>query len=143
MNILRCGKDHADLWITFRAALWPEATTHENDVARILASDKMIAILVVDGSNALGFAEASLRYDYVNGCETSPVVFLEGIYVSPPHRCKGAARVLVDAVAAWGRKHGCSEFASDALLDNIDSHQMHRALGFTDVERIVVFHKKL
>nr|WP_241823604.1 GNAT family N-acetyltransferase [Sphingomonas sp. Sph1(2015)] len=50
---------------------------------------------------------------------------------------------LVAAVADWGRAQGCSEFASDAELENVDSHAMHRALGFVETERVVYFRWEL
>ena len=53
------------------------------------------------------------------------------------------ARALTEAVEAWGRTQGCTEFASDALIDNIASWHMHIALGFHEAERVVYFHKKL
>src|SRR5581483_8371774 len=93
--------------------------------------------------NVAGFAEATVRSDYVNGCASSPVVFLEGIYVEPWARRRGAARLLADAVGNWGRKNGCREFASDALIENAESHAMHRALGFEETERVVYFRKDL
>jgi aminoglycoside 6'-N-acetyltransferase I len=96
----------------------------------------------MEGKTA-GFVEAALRMDYVNGCVSSPVVFLEGIYVEPWARRQGAARSLVEAVETWGRTQGCSEFASDALLENSDSHSMHRGLGFEETERVVYFRKSL
>jgi aminoglycoside 6'-N-acetyltransferase I len=46
-------------------------------------------------------------------------------------------------VADWGRAQGCSEFASDAELENVDSHAMHRALGFVETERVVYFRWEL
>ena len=79
----------------------------------------------------------------MNGCETSPVGFLEGIYVDPAQRRQGMARALNAAAEQWARACGCSEFASDALLDNIDSHRMHAALGFAETERVVMFRKVL
>ena len=91
----------------------------------------------------VGFVEATVRNDYVNGCATSPVVFLEGVYVEPWARRQGAARALVGAAEEWGRKMDCREFASDALLENSDSHAMHRALGFEETERVVYFRKDL
>jgi aminoglycoside 6'-N-acetyltransferase I len=54
-----------------------------------------------------GFVEASLRSDYVNGTETSPVAFLEGIYVAPEHRHQGIAAQLVSAVAEGATSRGC------------------------------------
>jgi aminoglycoside 6'-N-acetyltransferase I len=71
------------------------------------------------------------------------VVFLEGIFVAPDHRKRGVAAALVEAVADWGRAKGCTEFASDALIDNLDSHAFHRAIGFAEQERVVCFSKPL
>ena len=92
---------------------------------------------------ALGVAEVSLRHDYVVGTNTSPVVFLETLYVVPAARRHGLARALVEQARAWGRARGCTEFASDALLDNAAGHAMHRALGFEETERIVCFRQSL
>ena len=91
----------------------------------------------------MGFAEATLRMDNVNGCATSPVAFLEGIYVERWARRQGVARALVGVVEQWGREMGCREFASDALLENVGSHSMHRGLGFQETERVVYFRKDL
>jgi aminoglycoside 6'-N-acetyltransferase I len=130
-----------------RQALWPEMAEEDNrnETEAMLTDDSRffvrIAMNTEDG--AAGFAEASLRRDYVNGCVISPVVFLEGIYVEPRARRRGAARALVDAVEAWARQIGCSELASDALLENDDSHSMHRGLGFEETERVVYFRKNL
>ena len=103
-----------------------------------------MAFLVRDDAGAvIAMAEATLRRDYVNGCSTSPVAFLEGIYVRPAWRRQGAARLLCRAVEAWGKEQGCREFASDALLDNAVSHRMHQALGFEERERVVCYCKTL
>jgi aminoglycoside 6'-N-acetyltransferase I len=92
---------------------------------------------------AVGFIEASVRTDYVNGTQSSPVAFLEGLYVVPEARRKGVARALVAAVERWGCDVGCSEFASDASIENQLSHTVHRALGFQETERVVFFRKRL
>ncbi|MEC5398721.1 aminoglycoside 6'-N-acetyltransferase [Uliginosibacterium sp. H1] len=91
---------------------------------------------------ALGLVEAALRHDYVNGTDSSPVVFLEGLYVTPEARRQGVAVELVAAVEEWARKRGCHELASDAALDNLTSHATHHALGFAETERVVVFFRK-
>jgi len=96
-----------------------------------------------EGSRAVGLAEAALRRDYVNGAESSPVAFLEGLYVTPAERGKGIARSLVQEVMRWARERGCTELASDALLDNTASHAVHRALGFEETERVVFFRRRL
>ncbi|HWN46542.1 MAG TPA: aminoglycoside 6'-N-acetyltransferase, partial [Steroidobacteraceae bacterium] len=91
----------------------------------------------------IGFIEGSIRSDYVNGTETSPVGFVEGVYVAPPMRRQGVARRLYDAIGDWAKARGCRELASDALLDNESSQRAHRALGFQETERVVYFTKKL
>ena len=134
-------------WREMRQALWPEMSEEENrsETEAMLADGFrfFVRIAINMEDSAAGFAEASLRRDYVNGCATSPVVFLEGIYVEPHMRRQGVAHALVSAVEAWARQMGCSELASDALLDNDDSHAMHRGLGFAETERVVYFRKDL
>jgi aminoglycoside 6'-N-acetyltransferase I len=132
-------------WVALRQALWPwSQAEHRAEVAAILNKTDAVCFLARnDASLAIGFAEATLRCDYVNGCTTTPVGFLEGIYVKEGHRRRGVARALCRAVEEWVRAHGCSELASDAFLDNDTSHRMHGALGFAETERVVYFRKLL
>jgi L-amino acid N-acyltransferase YncA len=118
-------------------------TTHRREMAALLAQPERYGQFVArraDGTPA-GFAEAAIRHDYVNGTESSPVAFVEGIYVGPSARRQGVARALVLAVEQWARARGCRELASDARLDNEASHAVHRALGFEETERVVYFRK--
>ncbi|MBS0472303.1 MAG: GNAT family N-acetyltransferase [Proteobacteria bacterium] len=143
MDIFRAGSGDIADWIALRRQLWPEAGDHAGDVARILATPERIAGFIARDGAAIGFAEAAIRHDYVNGCETSPVGFLEGIYTATDRRRRGIARALIAAVELWVRAQGCSELGSDALLDNADSHRMHAALGFAETDRVVYFRKVL
>ncbi|MFD2648507.1 aminoglycoside 6'-N-acetyltransferase [Devosia albogilva] len=147
MKIVPLTEANAAEWLELRLALWPDTSRqeHEAEITQILAAlGDTFSILAQDREGAaLGFVEASLRRDYVNGTDTSPVAFLEGIYVVPQARGRGVARALVAATETWAREQGCIEFASDALLDNVDSHAMHRALGFEETERVVFFRKVL
>jgi GNAT superfamily N-acetyltransferase len=146
--------DAAD-WLALRAALWPEAAAEnalEADVARFFVEPapklppRVEAVLVaVDPANTptiVGFVELTRRA-YSEGCDTSPVAFLEGWYVSPSYRRRGVGRLLIAAAEAWGRGQGCTEFASDALADNLDSAAAHLALGFEEVEVTRYFRKDL
>ena len=90
---------------------------------------------------SVGFAEARLRTDHVNGCDSAPVAFLEGIYVRPAWRRRGVARDLCDAIEAWAAALGCREFASDASLASGDAQRAHEALGFEEAERVVFYRK--
>jgi len=132
-------------WLALRQALWswPEAE-HRAEIEAMLANPDAVAFLARDDQEqAIGFAEATLRHDFVNGCTTSPAGFLEGIYVRESSRGHGVARALVEAVEAWTPGRGACELASDAWIDDINSHRMHEALGFSETERVVYFRKSL
>jgi aminoglycoside 6'-N-acetyltransferase I len=142
-----CTLQSLEEWAALRHALWPEAPVqeHRSEAQAMLWEQKKAAAFLVrlpDGT-AAGFAEAALRHDYVNGCSTSPVAFLEGIYVEPAHRNRGLARLLCRTVETWARRLGCREFASDVLLENTASQSMHKALGFEETERVVYYRKPL
>ena len=95
------------------------------------------------GEEAAGFAWCRLRRDYVEGTESSPVGYLEGIFVDERFRGRGHARMLVGACEAWAVSKGCSEFASDCELDNGESLAFHLACGFAEANRIICFAKRL
>ncbi|WP_042625702.1 aminoglycoside 6'-N-acetyltransferase [Burkholderia plantarii] len=133
-------------WRWLRHQLWSHASAddHLRETERLLAEpDRYTTVIAVSSrGDALGFAEAAIRHDYVNGCSTSPVLFLEGIYVAPGMRRQGIAKALCASIQQWGTLRGCSEFASDTSLDNVDSQALHRALGFEETERVVFFRKR-
>lgn len=91
----------------------------------------------------VGVALCCLRHDYVEGCETSPVGYLEGIYVEESCRLAGNARALVGQCEQWSKSMGCREFASDCELTNKASLAFHLSLGFTEENRIICFKKNL
>jgi aminoglycoside 6'-N-acetyltransferase I len=65
------------------------------------------------------------------------------MFVEEPHRRRGIAGALLAAAERWTRYRGLGWLGSDALLDNHLSHAWHRAAGFAEVERLVVFGKRL
>lgn len=142
-----CTLQSLEEWASLRHALWPDGPVQEHRSeaqAMLWEQKKAVAFLVrLPDGTAAGFAEAAQRHDYVNGCATSPVAFLEGIYVEPQYRNRGLARLLCRAVEDWARRLGCREFASDVLLENTASQNMHRALGFEETERVVYYRKAL
>jgi aminoglycoside 6'-N-acetyltransferase I len=134
-------------WRFLRRSLWPHTSEndHARETAQLLAEPRRYVTFIAISSEgeALGFAEAAIRDDYVNGCDTSPVVFLEGIYVVPGARRRGIARALCRAIEEWGDSNCCSEFASDTSIDNLEAQALHRALGFDETERVVFFRRRL
>jgi aminoglycoside 6'-N-acetyltransferase I len=124
--------------------LWQyPANEHLRDMADTLARGHRVVLAVEESGSAIGFIEGSIRKDYVNGTFSSPVAFVEGLYVDPAYRRRGVARALVADIAAWGTAMGCVELASDSAIANSDAHAVHRALGFIETERVVCFCKPL
>ena len=123
------------------AELWPHHTAAEMEaeVKACLEQEGTVLFLAEEG----GFAQCSLRHDYVEGTESSPVGYLEGIYVAEEARNRGIARQLVTACEHWAKEKGCREFASDCELTNTQSLQFHLRLGFEEANRIICFAKKL
>jgi aminoglycoside 6'-N-acetyltransferase I len=145
MRLVRCSSPDPR-WADCRERLWPEATltTHQHEIERLTRGlTPFAAWLALVDEDVAGFAETLLRRDPVNGCESSPVAFLEGLWVAPPYRRRGVARALIGAAEEWARSLGCAEFASDALIDNAPSHATHMAGGFEETERVVCYRKKL
>jgi aminoglycoside 6'-N-acetyltransferase I len=133
-------------WLLLRQALWPGDEAEQlREMRAFCAEPRRYGNFIARsaGGEPQGFVEVALRSDYVNGTETSPVAFLEGLYVAPAQRRRGIARALAARAEQWAREQGCSELASDALLHNTASHAMHGALGFEETERVVYFRKRL
>lgn len=124
--------------------LWPHHTEAEleADFAETMAGGAAYFLALADGTPA-GFAQCQLRGDYVEGTDSSPVGYLEGIFVAEEYRGRGGARQLLAACEAWARERGCAEFASDCELDNAQSIRFHLGVGFREANRIVCFAKKL
>jgi aminoglycoside 6'-N-acetyltransferase I len=130
-------------WLLLRARLWPHVTEpdHLREMGDVLARGHFVRLALEAHDSAVGFVEASKRVDYVNGTSSSPVVFLEGLYVEPASRRKGVARALIDEVERWALAERCSELASDSPLENVAAHAAHLALGFEETERVVYFRR--
>jgi GNAT superfamily N-acetyltransferase len=132
-------------WLALRGALWPgeEPAVALAAMAEDLARGFHVRLALSDDDAAVGFVEASIRTDYVNGTSCSPAAFLEALYVAPEFRRQGVARALVGSVVEWARRAGYTELASDSLLGNSTAHAVHRALGFQETERVVYFRRTL
>lgn len=125
--------------------LWAahEAQALREEFADIMAKPGGAFFLAFAGEEAVGFAQCQLRHDYVEGTESSPVGYLEGIFVRENHRGKGLAGKLLAACENWAREQGCREFASDCELGNTGSLAFHLNMGFQEAGRIICFKKTL
>ena len=125
--------------------LWPNNRLEAfiQNMKDIINNENSTVFLAYDEDQAIGFAQCQLRHDYVEGTDSSPVGYLEGLYVVNQYREKGIAKRLVQNCENWAKDKGCTEFASDCELTNTQSLNVHLKLGFTQANRIICFTKKL
>ena len=64
------------------ARMWTDHTKEElaKEFEALLDDLEAALLLCVEGDETVGFAHCCLRHDYVEGAESSPVGYLEGIY---------------------------------------------------------------
>ena len=79
----------------------------------------------------------------VEGTSSSPVGYVEGIYVEPEYQRLGFGSKMIEKGQDWARNQGCKEFASDARIENDDAIDFHTNIGFQEINRVVTFAKKL
>jgi aminoglycoside 6'-N-acetyltransferase I len=133
-------------WLRLSRALFPGLTIESDEAemrATVAREDAAVIVLDRESGGALaGYVEVGTR-SYADGCETSPVGYIEAWYVDPDVRRHGHGRDLLAAAEEWARGRGYSEMASDALLDNHVSHEAHLRSGYTEVGRVIQYRKPL
>lgn len=143
--ICRAKREEATSAAKLAVQMWTSHTLAEmtEEFETLIANPECAVFLAMEGDKAVGFAQCQLRRDYVEGTESSPVGYLEGVYVAEGYRKRGLARQLAAECENWAKEMGCVEFASDCELGNEESLAFHLAIGFEEMNRIICFAKKL
>ena len=144
--VRNAGPDDLEVIVPMWQGLFPEkdeTTTREEIEKELLEPVGNAFLLAEDGGAAKGFLHVGLRHDYVAGCTTSPVGYIEAWFVVEEARRKRIGAELVGAAENWARAKGCTEMGSDCLLDNEVSFAAHTAIGYGEVERVIEFAKTL
>jgi aminoglycoside 6'-N-acetyltransferase I len=132
-------------WLRMRRALWGDCPDEQQarEMDENLSSDvDQVFVAERPDGRLCGFLEAALR-SRADGCDSTPVGYIEGWYVDEDARRRGVGRALVEAAEAWARSRGCRQMASDAELGNEVSHRAHGAVGYEETARLVLFKKDL
>ena len=144
-QIRRATAEDKPEWLRMRQGLWPEAPIEylDYDLDEILADDEQVVFVAARADGGLvAFIEAGMR-SHVEGCETSPVGYIEAWYVDEHMRGQKLGREMARTAEQWAREKGMSEMASDTWLENEVSIQAHLKMGYAEAERLVHFVKRL
>ncbi len=143
--IKRATKEDALTLAQLAIKMWDGNTVEglAADFEDLLESDKVACFIKYVDGTPVGFAQCQLRTDYVEGTDSSPVGYLEGIFVEEAYRHQGIAMQLLQECQRWAKEKGCKEFASDCELDNTDSLKFHMAMGFEEAGRIICFRRDI
>ena len=109
MEIIRAGMQEADRAAALAQLLWPghAQAELEQELAGYLQGPEGAVFLAREDGADVGFAQCGLRRDYVEGTHTSPVGYLEGVFVQEEYRGRGVATALLRACEAWAGEKGC------------------------------------
>ena len=143
--IKKATKDDIFVLAELAVKMWRNHSVGElaNEFLGCINNENAECFIKYSGDTAVGFAQCGLRFDYVEGTKSSPVGYLEGIFVEESFRNKGYAKELLNACECWVKDKGCSEFASDCELDNLTSLKFHMSMGFDEANRIICFRKEI
>ena len=143
--IKRVNIEDVEVLAALAHELWNDSSITELEAGfrEMLAGDAAACFIkYIDGKTA-GFAQCQLRTDYVEGTDSSPVGYLEGIYIKEEYRRCGCAKELLTECEKWAKEKGCTEFASDCELNNAESFRFHLSMGFEEANRIICFKKSI
>ena len=141
MKIREVRAGEAAAYQRMRLALWPDCDIGEIQ-PWLARSDATTFVAERPDGSLCGFVEVGTR-PYAEGCNSSPVGYVEGWWVDEDVRRAGVGRSLLHAAEEWALRQGYREMGSDALLDNLTSHAAHQRCGYEEVERLVMFRKTL
>ena len=119
-TIRRATHEDKPEWLRMRQGLWTDAPLDylSLDLDTLLTSPNA-AVFVASHTDGklVAFIEVRLR-EYAEGCESSPVGYIEAWYVDEHSRGQKVGRELAYAAEGWAREKGMIEMASDTWLDN-------------------------
>lgn len=149
MKVEELTPDAFRAWADMRQALW-EDHTEEKDrrqfqeyLAKCEAGQALSFFAVSEDGDRVGFLDAAFRKDHVDGVESPPVWYVEGIFVLPEARGQGVGRFLCSVLERHARSQGYSMIASDCELDDYESEAFHKAIGFKETIRSIHLTKPL
>lgn len=88
--IRKAGKMDLEILANLAVQMWDHHSVSElaAEFSEIISKGKSQFFLKYKNDIPIGFAQCQLRYDYVEGTRTTPVGYLEGIFIKDGYRRK-------------------------------------------------------
>ncbi|WP_108124260.1 GNAT family N-acetyltransferase [Saccharospirillum mangrovi] len=141
MDIRIAQSADLDAWADLRLALWP--WNEREDLLQgsrvMLDNAHEVAFIAWQDDQPIGLIEGQIR----RGDDAQLYGHVEGWYVVDAARGKGVGGKLMDALSQWFLHHHIRTLFSDTIPDYPLSPAAHRAAGFEEVDRIIIFRKRL
>lgn len=144
MKIVPVSKETLEDCFQMRMELFPslDADFNKKELEIIIGSSIFQDFIGYINDEPAALLELSFR-NIVDECLSSPVGYIEGIYIKEKFRGKNYGKKMVEFAEEFFRTNGCTEMASDAEIENTASHKFHLSCGFQETYRIVQFKKNL
>jgi aminoglycoside 6'-N-acetyltransferase I len=145
MKLVPIERSEFSLWSKFRTIVYPilDSDYDLNEIEKIFRSEFWHCWFIEreDGERT-GLVELSLR-NIVDGCLSSPVPYIEGLYIIESDRNKGIGEQVIEIIKNWSRERGYTELATDAELSNSRAQRFYERLGFETVDQVVEYRLEL
>lgn len=142
MTIRAVNEQTLSIWASFASQVWQ--TKEQVLIEKFSNNEFPFEFLYYSQSEEpIAWISLSLRHDYVEGCQASPVAYLEGIFISPNYRSQEIAKELLNFAEHWAKSQGICQLGSNAELDNLLSQNFHIKHGFREVSRTVHYVRNL
>ena len=116
---------------------------NNEEIENIFVNDAWYCRFIEDENNQkIGLVELSSR-NIVDGCLSSPVAYLEGLYLEPKYRGLGIGKEVMQIIIQWCVQQGFSELATDTEIANERAQKFYESLGFEETDRVVEYRKNL
>ena len=141
MILAPINRDEFPVWQQMRKALYRAVDDAFNlqEMENIFTSDMWFCRFIEnEDKQKIGLVEVSAR-NIVDACLTSPVAYLEGLYLVPEYRNQGIGKQVVNMIIKWCSENGFSELATDTELTNEAAQRFYKSLGFEETDRVVEY----
>lgn len=145
MKLVSITEREVDRWRAMRVELYGqlEPGFHDAEMPNILHRDDWYCWLVIaeDGST-IGMVELSLR-NVVDGCLSSPVPYIEGLFIEAKQRNRGLGRQLMQILFDWCCEQGYTELALNTEAVNTAAQRFYDSLGFQQNDSVIEYRMTL